>query len=1626
MLCVRAHTFMNRFLPTYTHWLRLASTLLLGVAVSLSMYGQDEEDPDPEEDEDEPEEVEIIKQLAFIEEQFDTASSNVTGTIERLKQPYDVVVSPDGGHLYLASQFDHGISIFARNEIEGTLTFVDDVDEPSIGENALKGVRSIAISPNGEFAYAVSMFAGSNGGSLSSFNRNSTSGALSFIDAIYDEDPGIDGLQGARSVAVSPDGKNLYVAAYEDDKVSVFSRNSETGVASFLGVYEEGDQGVEELSEPHAITVSPDGQFVYVALYTNQIIVFSRDDTNGLLTYVSKLSYLLGENGGQLKGTPRAIAISPDGSFVYVTSWNTDSLTVFARDSDSGELTHENDYKNNIGDTENMDGPYDIVISADGRYVYVAAFSSDSVTSFQRDVSTGELSYFQSILSDGADTWSMNGPLSIAASPDGEHVYVGSGSGDHSLTTFRREVIVDPPEFVVQPITRSIEEGESIAFHALAQGETVSYQWLKNGSIITGETLPVFTINIIAPSDDGDVYSIVASNSGGSVSSDDATLTVLPPIVVEAPIDLTALDISSTTADLVWNDQSNNETSFEIQRRIIGEEFAALVTVLANQTQYSDTSIEASTTYRYRVAAKRNDSYSLWSNDAVIESYDDIPQAPATLNLIEETYNKVSVAWSDRSAVEDGYSIFRRRDELGAIWEEIATTDANANQYTDRTVVPDAIYAYRVRAYNESGTSDYSNSIVALTSSIPVTGISPVSRSVSREDISGYGISVTSTKAWEAVPNEAWLVIISPAGGEGFADESVTYRVLLNESQDERTGIIVVGGLNHTVTQEGSPPFMRIQPVRTELTAVEGAANISIESNIDWVAAESADWIDITAGDTGSDYGTVQLAIDVNDSFNSRSAIVQINDQSHVVDQEGKAEVLEFTANTTTYPKTAGSGQATITANIPWTASVSESWINITSATTGSSNATLIFEIDANELTQSRTTDILVNDIAISITQEATSPFLNLSSDDKSMPNEEGTGEVLIISNTSWTASVSASWITITNTPTGNGGATLRFTVDENKSIQPRTADILVNGIAISISQAASNAFLNLSSNDKSMPSEAGTGEVAIDSNTTWSTATSESWISITSEPAGEGSSTLVFIVAENNATEGRTADIIVNDAAVSISQAAAAPFLNLSSDDKSMASEVGSGEVAIDSNTTWTTATSEPWISITSEPAGVASSMLAFTVAENKAAESRTAKIMVNNAAVSISQAAAPSFLNLNSDYKNMPSQKGTGTVVIDSNAQWTSSVFTSWIHITSPLTGEGNATLFFSIDENKTQNSRSATIQVNGGSISINQASFAISTNLPSPIFDSVNIGSGIGAQLTWTESSTTETGFFIRRAIVGTNDFSDLVELPANTISYFDRTAPRGKALEYRIAAIDNIGRSTEDSITSETLPESNITTIVARVRMGEEEQLAYAHFIIDGNDSLTQTTQGFGPILSRLLSNTVSVNWSSIFGIQFNPTESPVIEYSTQNTLDTYPRGVAALGYINTPEAAIPVGFEITGNITLPILIKGIGPGLTRQHISSGITDPQVLLYRIEANGDNTLISSNNNWETWTGNAAGGIITLEEALSKTNSTQLYKSSKEALIIRDLHPGRYLAILKGNGTEMGMAMLEVYDLR
>lgn len=94
-----------------------------------------------------------------------------------------------------------------------------------------------------------------------------------------------------------------------------------------------------------------------------------------------------------------------------------------------------------------------------------------------------------------------------------------------------------------------------------------------------------------------------------------------------------------------------------------------------------------------------------------------IPTAPQSLVATPSAPTQVNLVWQDTSNVEDGFQI-ERRGGSSADFSQIAVVAANSTSYSDPSAIANTAYAYRVRAFNSSGTSSYTAEASVITPSV--------------------------------------------------------------------------------------------------------------------------------------------------------------------------------------------------------------------------------------------------------------------------------------------------------------------------------------------------------------------------------------------------------------------------------------------------------------------------------------------------------------------------------------------------------------------------------------------------------------------------------------------------------------------------------------------------------------------------------------------------------------------------------------------------------------------------------------------------------------------------------------------------------------------------------------------
>jgi subtilisin family serine protease len=215
-------------------------------------------------------------------------------------------------------------------------------------------------------------------------------------------------------------------------------------------------------------------------------------------------------------------------------------------------------------------------------------------------------------------------------------------------------------------------------------------------------------------------YRVFASNSAGnSGSSNVASATTQGGgTAPAAPTGLTATAASSSHINLSWIDNANNETGYIVERCTGASctNFAQIASLAANSTSYQNTGLAASTTYRYRVFAASTSGNSGYSNTASATTQAagaaGAPAAPSNLAAVVVTGPNAKwteITWTDNSNNETGFRLERCTGSGCTNFVLIKSVGANITRTEEYPVTAATTYRYRLRAYNTSGYSAYSN-----------------------------------------------------------------------------------------------------------------------------------------------------------------------------------------------------------------------------------------------------------------------------------------------------------------------------------------------------------------------------------------------------------------------------------------------------------------------------------------------------------------------------------------------------------------------------------------------------------------------------------------------------------------------------------------------------------------------------------------------------------------------------------------------------------------------------------------------------------------------------------------------------------------------------------------------------
>ena len=481
------------------------------------------------------------------------AADATTGT-----DPFSVAFSPNGKLLATANFDDSTVSVFKVDASTGLLTPVTQ----TTAANADTGSEpfSVAFSPSGT-QLATANFADKN---VSVFSVDPASGQLTPVT--QSSAANADTTSAPFWVTFSPNGKLLATANYDSSTVSLFTIDPSSG--QLTPVIQSSATNADTGTGPFSVAFSPSGTLLATANYTaGTVSLFTLDPTSGQLTPVTQTTATNADTGSE----PNSVTFSPNGGLLAVADYLSDTVTVFTVDQSSGQVTPVIQSPATNADTDS--GPFSIAFSPNGALLASENYDAGTLSLFAVNQSSGQLTPVTESPATNMDTGST--PVSVAFSPNGGLIATAN-LGSDSLSVFTvygpathaalalapSSITADGTASTLATVTLTDANGNPVS------GDTVMITSSGSqivGPVTAGATAGTYQARITSTTTAG-MATITATDTSAAGVSAGQTLTQTPGAATAlalalAPASIAADGVSTSVATATVTDAHGNRVS---------------------------------------------------------------------------------------------------------------------------------------------------------------------------------------------------------------------------------------------------------------------------------------------------------------------------------------------------------------------------------------------------------------------------------------------------------------------------------------------------------------------------------------------------------------------------------------------------------------------------------------------------------------------------------------------------------------------------------------------------------------------------------------------------------------------------------------------------------------------------------------------------------------------------------------------------------------------------------------------------------------------------------------------------------------------------------------------------------
>lgn len=460
----------------------------------------------------------------------------------------------------------------------------------------------------------------------------------------------------------------------------------------------------------------------------------------------------------------------------------------------------------------------------------------------------------------------------------------------------------------------------------------------------------------------------------------------------------------------------------------------------------------------------------------------------------------------------------------------------------------------------------------------------------------------------------------------------------------------------------------------------------------------------------------------------------------------------------------------------------------------------------------------------VSVFQPAAIPYAVPEISNVTFTGGASSQSIWVMSNCTWGYLTYDSWLTATK---DEESGTLIINATENLWDYAREGYITItfNGeymASIYVIQRA--AEVSMETNTLTFENTAGTYELTLESEVSWTATTSHTWLNVSPDSGSAGESTLKITASANTSIYDRTGYVYIkvgdiNKVEIPVRQRGL--YIEFETNAMEFGAEGGEQDILIASNTSWEIvlplfASSTPeimtivttpvdptesnsWFTV-SPMSGERDGYVKVTVAENPNVSSRTATITATQTGLNLSDTFVITQRGKVFNYGDVSifqcSDKGQSLVVnVTSDGKWEATSNDSWISV-SPESMTGNADLVITIEENTTDDTRTGTV-----TLTIGDQSYTLTVKQTGKYFTIQYTGSQFTSKGTslsidvitndsWTARVEGNPSWITLSQTSGEGDVSIVATL-ADNLSVNDRTAtiiietPHGQSLKIPVS-------------------------------------------------------------------------------------------------------------------------------------------------------------------------------------------------------------------------------------------------